>query len=138
MDSGIGARVREARIRRGLTMAELARGTGLSPGAISRIEAGERVPGGGTVARLAGALGVDSGQLLSGDGGFLPARGPQAIQPQAQPTSQADGHVVQAMQLIAQVMPNLPPNGRARVLRIIEAALGSGVGGLALELLMPG
>ena len=120
MVSGIGTRIREARLRQGLTMADLARSAGLSPGAISRIEAGARVPGGATVARLAGVLGVDSGQLLSGDGSGLRLVGPA----HHADMSGADGAVVQAMQLVAQRMPSLPPNGRARVLRIIEAALG--------------
>ena len=117
MESEIGGRIREARERRGLNQEELARGARLTPGAVSRIEAGKRVPGSATVARLAGVLGVDSGHLLSGAGPARVAQVPQS-------TRQTDGHVVQAMQLIAQAMPNLPPNGRARVLRIIEAALG--------------
>jgi len=114
----LGARVREARARQGMTMSDLARATSLSPGAVSRIEAGERTPGSATVARLAVALGVEAGHLLTGNGGPAPV---------AQPQPKVDGDVLEAIQMIARTMPSLPPAGQRRVLLIIKAALASTV-----------
>lgn len=119
MGSEIGDRIREARERLGMKPADLARATGLSPGAISRIEAGERVPGGATLRRLAQALGLDVGLLLSG-----PSPPPKLSLVASGGQHEADGKVLEAIQMVARVMPTLPPGGQARVLKIIEAALG--------------
>ena len=62
----IGTRVREARQKRGMSRADLARAAGLSGGAVSRIESGERSPGAETLARLARALGVELDYLMGG------------------------------------------------------------------------
>ena len=65
----VGARIRAARQRVGLTQAELA-GSIVSPSYLSRLEAGERSPARETLERLATALDLTVDQLLSGD---LPA-----------------------------------------------------------------
>jgi transcriptional regulator with XRE-family HTH domain len=115
---GIGARVREARERRGMSMADLARAAGLSPGAVSRIEHGERSPGAETVSRLARALGVEAGNLMgSGDGGERAA---------AAPSSGLQPEVAEAISTVATIMPTLPLQGRQRVLRVLRAILDSG------------
>ena len=65
----VGARIRAARQRVGLTQAELA-GSIVSPSYLSRLEAGGRSPARETLERLATALDLTVDQLLSGD---LPA-----------------------------------------------------------------
>lgn len=108
----LGARVRAARQDKGMSQSDLARATGLSPGAVSRIEAGEREPGSATLGRLAQALGSEVGVLMGQD---RPVR-PQAV-------SEHDGEVLEAIQLIAQSMPSLPVAGRRRVLQVLRAVL---------------
>lgn len=107
---GTGQRIRQAREARGLTMSGLARAAGLSAGAVSRIERGERAPGAATLQALAQALGVRASSLLDEAETPLPQAG-------------LDSEVLSAMQLVASVMPTLPPQGRARVLRVLQAAL---------------
>jgi transcriptional regulator with XRE-family HTH domain len=59
----IGREVRRRREELGLTGAELAARSGLSPGAISQIENGKRTPSSTTVMKLARGLGVEVGEL---------------------------------------------------------------------------
>ena len=59
----IGREVRRRREELGLTGAELAARSGLSPGAISQIENGKRTPSSTTVMKLAQGLGVQAGEL---------------------------------------------------------------------------
>jgi transcriptional regulator with XRE-family HTH domain len=59
----IGQEVRRRREELGLTGAELAARSGLSPGAISQIENGKRTPSSTTVMKLARGLGVEVGEL---------------------------------------------------------------------------
>ena len=110
-----GERIRQAREARGLTMADLARSAGLSPGAISRIERGERAPGSATLQRLAQALGIAPGALMDGEapGPFQP---PQQIAP-------GSPYALRAVEMVARVMPGLPEAGQKRVLAVIQAAL---------------
>ena len=63
--SHLGARIRDARLRAGLTQAELA-GEIVSPSYLSRLEAGERAPSGETLDSLAAALGVTVNMLRTG------------------------------------------------------------------------
>ena len=58
-----GLRLRELRLQRGLTMAELASRIGVSQPAISQWETGREKPGRDSLARLAGALGVSTEEL---------------------------------------------------------------------------
>lgn len=60
----IGARVRAARDKRGLSLAQLAAAAGLTRDAIHKIEMGTRRPRGETVAALARALAVTADELL--------------------------------------------------------------------------
>jgi transcriptional regulator with XRE-family HTH domain len=118
MDS-IGARIREARERRGASMADVARAAGLSPGAVPRIEHGQRSPGAATLARLARVLGVEAGQLIgSGDGG---ARVVSDATHSSLPPE-----VAEAISTVATIMPTLPLQGRQRVLRVLRAILETG------------
>jgi transcriptional regulator with XRE-family HTH domain len=65
--SGIGARLAALRERRMWTQARLAAEAGVSPTTVSGIESGRiSRPHFGTLRKLAGALGVEPGQLLSG------------------------------------------------------------------------
>jgi transcriptional regulator with XRE-family HTH domain len=57
-DPAFADRLRELRLRAGISQYELAKRSGVSGQAISRIEKGEREPGWSTVRKLARALGV--------------------------------------------------------------------------------
>lgn len=122
-----GERIRQAREARGLTMADLARAAGISAGAVSRIEHGERAPGSATLQRLAQALGVSPGVLLDEAAGAIGAAGEaMARLGHAAHTAAGnigDGRVVQAIAAVARVMPTLPEAGQARVLSVILALL---------------
>ncbi|MGB7290952.1 MAG: helix-turn-helix transcriptional regulator [Thermodesulfobacteriota bacterium] len=60
----LGARIKKERENRGISQAELAKLSHTSPGALSLIEQGKRIPGADIVVRLAGSLGVTSDYLL--------------------------------------------------------------------------
>src|SRR5690348_5679491 len=105
----IGARVREARQRRGMSRADLARAAGLSGGAVSRIESGERSPGAETLARLARALSVESGQLMG-----APALPTVTVAPPVGFGAALPPEVIEAMATVARAMPALPVQGRQR------------------------
>ncbi len=60
----LGARLRELRLAAGLTQAELARRTGIHRPNIARVEAGRHTPSLETLARIAGAIGVSTTQVL--------------------------------------------------------------------------
>ncbi len=64
-DRVVGRHVREARLARGLSQAELAAAVGTGPGWVSGIERGKPRPSVRMVRRLAAALGVPVGSLLS-------------------------------------------------------------------------
>ncbi len=69
MDVGqpdFGRRLKELRVQRGLSQAELAHGP-VSSSYISRLEGGLRFPSPETVRHLAERLGIDEGELLSGE-----------------------------------------------------------------------
>ena len=124
----IGSRIRAAREARGMSMSELARASGLSPGAVSRIERGEREPGSGTLAAMARALGSGPGELLGREAprvALPPAPTAVIMADQLEP---ADRTVLQAIETIARRMPAIPPAGRRRVLGVILALLGDGDG----------
>lgn len=62
-----GARLREARLRRMLTLRELAEQTGVGFDTISRIETGNQRPRISTLRKLAAALEVDPETLIEWD-----------------------------------------------------------------------
>lgn len=65
----VGDRVKAARMRRALSQEQLGRETGVSEATINRIERGLNAqPRFVTIHKLAGALGVDPGWLLTGEG----------------------------------------------------------------------
>ena len=73
MAQSIGAVLKAARARSGMTQSEVARSAGVTPNIVSRLEAGERAtPAFTTVARVAAALGV-SLDAIAGAIGVLPA-----------------------------------------------------------------
>lgn len=57
-------RIRESRLRQGLSQADLAKRVGVSRQAIGQYETNERRPGGEILVRLAQVLGVSSAYLL--------------------------------------------------------------------------
>lgn len=60
----LGARLRELRLKAGLTQAELARRTGIHRPNIARVEAGRHTPSLETLARIANAIGVSTTHVL--------------------------------------------------------------------------
>lgn len=63
--SGLGARLRELRVRRELSVRTLAKRTGFSPSFISQMEADAVSPSLASLERIAGELGVTLGQLFT-------------------------------------------------------------------------
>jgi len=68
----VGARVRAARLRRGMTLADLALASGVSVSGLSRLESGERQPSLAAVLNVAAGLGVGLDELLDGRQPQLP------------------------------------------------------------------
>ena len=66
----VGQRVRDLRTQAGLTQADLAERSNLSPEFVSRVERGLKAPSLSTLERVAGSLGVSLGELLT----FSPQR----------------------------------------------------------------
>ncbi len=62
----IGQKIREVRKAGGLTLREIAKKVGLTPGAISQIECGRSNPSVGTLKAIADALGITMGSLFDG------------------------------------------------------------------------
>ncbi len=65
----IGARLREARKREGLSLSELAARTGVTKGFLSQVERDLTSASVGTLVRLCGALRINAGALLTGSDG---------------------------------------------------------------------
>lgn len=59
-----GDQVREARLQRGLSQADVAHAAGLHPTYVSGIESGRRNPSVLSIYAIAGALGVPASELL--------------------------------------------------------------------------
>ncbi|KGO99723.1 helix-turn-helix domain-containing protein [Novilysobacter defluvii] len=70
----VGLRLREARLRRGLTQAELGRQAGLDPSVASprmtQYESGQHLPRAEVLSRLASVLGVPVSYLMAEDEGL--------------------------------------------------------------------
>jgi HTH-type transcriptional regulator, competence development regulator len=62
----IGDQIKRVRERKVWGQAELARKAGISPNTLYRIEAGDHDPRPITIRKIAEALGVDPGELVSG------------------------------------------------------------------------
>ena len=65
LHAAFGSRVREARLRRGLSQDQLAAHSGLHRAYIGGVERGERNPSLSSIARLAEALEVQVGDLVA-------------------------------------------------------------------------
>jgi transcriptional regulator with XRE-family HTH domain len=65
----IGGRLREARRRQGITLAQLAARTGLTKGFLSQVERDLASPSVGSLVRLCDALNIAAGGLLTGSQG---------------------------------------------------------------------
>jgi transcriptional regulator with XRE-family HTH domain len=66
--AGTARRIREIRVDRRLTQAELAHRSGVSPVTLNRIERGHQEPTLGSLARLGAVLGVEPRDLLPREG----------------------------------------------------------------------
>ncbi len=77
--TGLGARIRAARLAQGFTQDQLARAVGVTRSAVAQWETGRAGQVGGNLARIASVLGTNAAHLLSGeqDAGAapLPLRG---------------------------------------------------------------
>ncbi len=65
----LGKRIRDARINKGMSQAEVAREMGLKQASISQFENGQRVPMPANIRKLAGILGVEETILAGKDEG---------------------------------------------------------------------
>lgn len=65
----IGARLRAARERQGISLTELAARTALTKGFVSQVERDLTSPSVGSLVRLCDALGIPAGELLDGSAG---------------------------------------------------------------------
>ncbi len=65
----IGGRIRQARLALGMTLEQLAGGTGFTKSYLSKIENSEKVPPIGSLARIAQALGTEMLSFLESPGG---------------------------------------------------------------------
>jgi len=70
----LGSLIRDQRLSRGLSQAEVARRVGISPSALSQVERGVRGPGGDTLVRLWEVLGVPFGPRPDADTGYTVSR----------------------------------------------------------------
>jgi transcriptional regulator with XRE-family HTH domain len=70
----LGTAIRDQRLSRGLSQAELARRVGITPSALSQVERGVRGPGGDTLVRLWEVLGVPFGPDRTDTIGYRVAR----------------------------------------------------------------
>jgi transcriptional regulator with XRE-family HTH domain len=70
----LGFLIRDQRLSRGLSQAEVARRVGISPSALSQVERGVRGPGGDTLVRLWEVLGVPFGPRTDTDPGYTVSR----------------------------------------------------------------
>jgi transcriptional regulator with XRE-family HTH domain len=78
LETAIGGQIRAFRTQRGMTVVELARQSGLSPGMVSKVERGVTPPSLATLRSLASALGVPLTSLFrryeeQRDASFVPA-----------------------------------------------------------------
>ncbi len=64
---GAGARIRAARVTRGMTQADLAAAVGVTRSAVAQWETDRAGQLRGNVARIASALGISVGHLIQGD-----------------------------------------------------------------------
>jgi transcriptional regulator with XRE-family HTH domain len=78
---GIGDRLREERVRAGISQRELARRLGLSPSLISQLESGQSKPSVGTLYSIVTELGVSLDHVIRGDAAESNGSGPAARQP---------------------------------------------------------
>jgi len=70
----LGTMIRDQRLLRGFSQAELARQVGITPSALSQVERGVRGPGGDTLVRLWEVLGVPFGPTDTGTPGYSISR----------------------------------------------------------------
>jgi transcriptional regulator with XRE-family HTH domain len=112
----VGARVRAARLRRGMTLADLAAASGVSVSGLSRLESGERQPSLAAVLNVAAGLGVGLDELLDGRQPQLPR----------QVLRRADAVVREAHGMrFASLVPDAAPGG----LTVVRVTLPTGADG---------
>src|SRR3990172_12567476 len=91
----IGPRLRDERIRAGISQRELARRLGLSPSLISQLESGQSKPSVGTLYAIVTELGVSLDRVIRGDDGPA-ARAPVSDSPARSPlVHPADRHTIE-------------------------------------------
>ena len=85
----VGARVRDFRVQKGMTLQQLGEATGVSQSMLSMVERGKASASIGTLMAVADALGVRMSDLLVTE---EPARAGTVIRSAEQPIYETDGH----------------------------------------------
>ena len=75
----LGARLREQRLKGGLTLAQVAEQSGFGKAYLSRIENGLKVPPIGTLSRIADVLGIEAASLLTDEAHSVPWEGVSVV-----------------------------------------------------------
>ncbi|MFY0568939.1 helix-turn-helix domain-containing protein [Archangium lansingense] len=109
----LGDAARAARLRLGLTQAEVAKKVRLKPGVYGRVERGAMVPSVPTLRRICETLGISSDALLS-----LGAPAPEATAPAPPPA--ADEHP--ELSRIIHILHGWPPERLALLRKLLETA----------------
>ncbi|HEX8822225.1 MAG TPA: helix-turn-helix transcriptional regulator [Archangium sp.] len=109
----LGEAARAARLRLGLTQAEVAKKVRLKPGVYGRVERGAMVPSVPTLRRICEALGLSSDVLLS-----LSAQSPGAMAPAPPP---AAGEQPELSRVIF-ILQGWPPERLALLRKLLETA----------------
>ncbi|HEX8825203.1 MAG TPA: helix-turn-helix transcriptional regulator [Archangium sp.] len=109
----LGEAARAARLRLGLTQAEVAKKVRLKPGVYGRIERGAMVPSVPTLRRICETLGISSDVLLS-----LSAQAPEAMA--TAPPPAAGEHP--ELSRIIHVLQGWPPERLALLRKLLETA----------------
>lgn len=111
----IGERLREARIRRGLTQAEVAEKLGVTRSVIARYESGINDPPSENISKLAEILGVSADYLLGRTDNPTSSNGSGGP-----PIEEEFPEVVNVLRRSGK---KLTPEDRKRIARIIKAAI---------------
>lgn len=111
----LGEAARAARLRLGLTQAEVAEKVGLKPGVYGRVERGMMMPSVPTLRRMCETLGISSDVLLS-----LGAQAQAATAPAETPPPGAGEHP--ELSRIIHILQAWPPERLALLRKLLETA----------------
>jgi transcriptional regulator with XRE-family HTH domain len=112
----IGAALRAARERTGLTQDQLSTRTGMSPQVLSRLERGDTDPRWSTVVRIANALGVslDALKTTPGSEALKPVPIPRALRGELRTALKQLAEVTKRLNAVAQHMDSTTKRDKGR------------------------